>query len=313
MIFHKECPPDWNLRINSPFMSKEYAEASKKDYGVYYCQEGNSQALILIKKKILKVFSRAQILTESEDANFLMNLLKGIKKMGVPYARIGNTMFGLKNFIDLKDAKRIERNTMVLDLKRDLDSLWKKFDKKLRNSIRKSEKESVRVSELINEEELKEYYDLSLKTERHIKESKGRKAFSIQSYEFYKKIIEDGLGRVFLAKFGDKIIAGSVFLVFGNRTIYFQSGFLREYAIKQAPSLIHWEAIKKLKKEGITEYDLGGLSLGLTKEDSRYFIYEFKKKFNGQLEVFYNLEIPIIKYKKTIQDKFVKIIYGKQE
>ena len=46
MIVSKECPSNWNLGLNSQFMSKEYAEASKKDYGVYYCHDEKFKALI---------------------------------------------------------------------------------------------------------------------------------------------------------------------------------------------------------------------------------------------------------------------------
>jgi lipid II:glycine glycyltransferase (peptidoglycan interpeptide bridge formation enzyme) len=304
-----DLPENWNVDIEDITQTKEFAEASEGKDKIYFVCSGKNKAIIILKKKVLKIFSRAQIFTNSLDENFLNEIIEELKKRKVPYARIGNTMFGIPQEINLKNSKNIERNTFVLDLRTSLEDIWKKFDKKLRNAIRKAEKEKIKVSEIKNEAELEEYYQLSLETEKYIHQEKGRKTFSIPDYKFFKEIWKNKIGRFFVAKMDEKIIAGSLFLVWKRRSVYFQSCFSREYTEKQAPSLIHWEAIKKLKNEWITAYDLGGVTLGLNKEDSRFFIYEFKRKFGGELKKFYNIEIAISPIRKKIQDKAIKLIY----
>ena len=106
---------------------------------------------------------------------------------------------------------------------------------------------------------------------------------------------------VAISMLDNKIIAGALFLSNKYKAIYFQSFSSREHTEKQAPSLIQWIAIQKFKRMGVEEYDFGGVTLGLDDNDSRFFVYEFKRKFNGELKKFYNIEIEINKWKK-IQD-----------
>jgi lipid II:glycine glycyltransferase (peptidoglycan interpeptide bridge formation enzyme) len=302
-------PENWNENINDVSCAKEFAKANNNEGEVYYFQNYNSKAIIIIKKKYLKVFSRAQVFTESTNTEFLKKIINQLKSMKVPFARIGNTMFGLsKSINNFENSKVIKRHTFILDLKKSLEDIWTNFDKKLRNVIRKSEKEGVIVSEISNEEELKEYYELSKHTEKEIQENKGKKTFSIQTYDFFKEIFKNKIGKYMIAKLNGKIIAGALFLVWKNKALYYQSGMDRSYHDKQAPSLIQWEAIKKFKELEIKEYDLGGVTLGLDKKDSRYFVYEFKRKFNGELKEFYNIEVELSKIKK-LQDFVIKTIY----
>jgi len=219
-------------------------------------------------------------------------------------------MFGFKNELKFPGSNLIERNTFIINLSKSEDDIWNNFNKKLRNSIRKAEKENVKIEEIKEEGNLKEYYELSLKTEKRIKEIKGRKTFAIQKYEFFKKVFNENIGRFLVARYNGKIIAGALFLVWADKTIYFQSFSSVEHTPKQAPSLLQWEAIKKFKKEGLKKYDLGGVTINLEPSDSRYWVYEFKRKFNGELQKFYNLEVILSPFKKKIQDKVASIIYG---
>jgi lipid II:glycine glycyltransferase (peptidoglycan interpeptide bridge formation enzyme) len=308
--FEESQPKNWDKSIEEVFCSSSFAEAAKSEGKVFYVYNEKNKAIVVIKKKILKMTARAQIFTSSEDKMFLLEIIERLRKMKIPYARIGNTMSGLNKKIDLPNSKLIERNTFILDISKSKEDLWKNFDKKLRNVIRKAEKEKIIISEIENLKDLRDYYGLSLKTEGYIKKKKGRKTFSIQSFEFFEGIFRGGKGRFFIAKHEEKIIAGALFLIFGEKSIYFQSFLSREHSDKQAPSLIQWEAIKRLKIGGIRDYDLGGITLNLDKTDSRYFIYEFKRKFNGDLKTFYNFEFELSKLKK-IQDIMIKFIYGK--
>ncbi len=300
---------DWNKNIDEAMLTLEFARANQKEGEVYITKEGVNKAIITIKKKVSIIFSRAQIYTNSENEKFLSSIIEWLNNMGVPYARIGNNMFGLNNKIILKNSKIIERHTFILDLTKTEEEIWKNFNKKLRNAIRKAEKEKVEVLEIKNEKDLKKYYKLSLETEKYIKRVKEKKTFSLQSFEFFKELWINGLGKFFIAKYKSEIIAGTLFLVWKNKSIYFHSCLSREYSDKQTPSLIHWEAIKIFKKDGIKNYDFGGVTLGLGKNDSRYFVYEFKRKFNGNLKEFYNIEITLSPVKKKLQDTLIKLIY----
>ncbi|MBI2045161.1 peptidoglycan bridge formation glycyltransferase FemA/FemB family protein [Candidatus Pacearchaeota archaeon] len=303
-------PEYWNNKILEASETAEFANASKYEGEVLFFEDEENTAVVIVKKKFSNVFSRAQIFSNSTNENFLIGIFENLRKKGVAYARVGNTMFGLEKEVKIDGADLIERHTFTLDLNQNLEDIWAKFDKKLRNSIRKAEKEKVIIQEISDEKEIREYYKIALETEENIKNKKGRKTFSLQRYDFFRELFANKLGRFFIAKSGDKIIAGALFLVLGEKSVYFHSCLSRKHVEKQAPSLIHWEAIKKFKKESIKKYDLGGVTIGLDKNDSRFFVYEFKRKFNGELVKFYNVEIALSKFKKKIQDLAMKIIYG---
>jgi lipid II:glycine glycyltransferase (peptidoglycan interpeptide bridge formation enzyme) len=307
MIFENMPPESWNSGVNCISYSDYFGKANKDGKEIYYAYENNERALIIIRKKCINIFARAQIFTNSENKIFLERVLLNLKDRGIPYARIGNTMFGISNPIRFQNSELIKRHTFILDLEREEKEIWDNFDKKLRNVIRKAEK-YVEIDEL-KKDEIEEYYKLSLETERDIKNKKKKKSFSIPSFQFFKSIFESKIGRFFVAKLEGKIIAGALFLLWKNKSIYYQSFLSRENRDKQAPSLIQWEAIKRFKKEGIKEYDLGGVTLNLSRDDSRFFVYEFKKKFNGNLKEFYNIEIELNKMKK-LQDFLIKRVYG---
>ena len=310
MKFETVVGDEWNNGIKNASCTKEFGEANKSEGEIYYTSEEKNKALVIIKKKYTKIFSRAQIFTDSLDIKFLEKIIQELIEKRIPFARIGNTIFGIEQEIKLKNSKLIKRNTFILDLEKTEKEIWSNFNKKLRNAIRKAEKEGVKISEIKNEQEMRNYYSLSLKTQKNIQKNKGRKTFSIQNYNFFKELWENKLGRFFIAKFGEEIIAGALFLVWNNKSIYFHSCSDRGYKNRQAPSLIQWKAIKKFKSDGIKEYDLGGVTIDLDESDSRFFVYEFKRKFNGELKGFYNVEIELNRF-KSLQDFLIRRVYGK--
>jgi len=309
---NETAPEDWNQGIQNVFCTNEFAEANKKEGEIKYVSLENKKAILLIKKKWIKLFSRAQIFLNEFDKELVLGIFGFLKKRGVPYARVGNTMDGPNIKLKSQTMKIIPRHTFILDLSQTEEDIWKKFNKKLRNAIRKAKKEEVIIKEVEKEEELKEYYELSLKTQEEIQKNKGRKSFFIQDYYFFEKIFASKLGNFFIAKLYDQIIAGALFLRKGEKSIYFQSFSSKNHTNKQAPSLIQWEVIKNFRKHAIKEFDLGGVTLNLDEKDSRFFIYNFKKKFNAELKEFYNIELSINKFKK-LQDALIKLFYNKND
>ncbi len=309
MIFEQEAGKNWNESVYEVSYTKEFAEANKSEGEVFFVRDNENKAIVVIKKKAIKLLSRAQIFTDCKDEEFLKEIISKLKKMGVPYARIGNTMFGLRNKINMLNSKIIKRNSFVLNLKSDENEIFINFHRRLKRAIKKAQDEKVEVKDIDNKEELEEYYKLSLDTEKNIQKAKGRKTFFIQKYEFFKKLLDSGIGRVIVAKFEGKIIAGGFFLVWKDKAVYFQACSDINFRNKEGPSIIQWEAIKKFKKEGLKKYDLGGVTLGLDEKDSRYFVYEFKRKFEGELIEFYNIEFELNRFKR-IQDGLIKLRYG---
>ena len=99
---------------------------------------------------------------------------------------------------------------------------------------------------------------------------------SLQNHHFYIHAVVDG-----------KII-GTRLIMYGEKyTYYFLGGVLREYSTYKAATLLDYEIIKYLKKQGKEYYIFGG---GYKGEDS---LYKYKKKFSetGQVPFYIGKKI----------------------
>jgi lipid II:glycine glycyltransferase (peptidoglycan interpeptide bridge formation enzyme) len=80
----------------------------------------------------------------------------------------------------------------------------------------------------------------------------------------------------------DKIIlAGAMFLTYGDEIAYLFSGSRSEYLSYGGQYCIQWDMIKYGIKNGFKAHDFYGISGDLSESDDRYGVYEFKKGFGG--------------------------------
>ena len=101
--------------------------------------------------------------------------------------------------------------------------------------------------------------------------------------DYWKKFASLGQLKLFFAYHEGELLAGSVILTSGNHAWNKDGGSTRTKANFMAPRLIHWEAMKILKKSGITQYDLGGIpDPNSFKGSSIPGIYIFKSGFSKE-------------------------------
>lgn len=161
--------------------------------------------------------------------------------------------------------------TIQIDLSQGEEKVWKNFQGRARNMIRKAEKYGVVASIVAPSDEWIEAYYKMLSTTF---ERQGRKV--PHPLSFYKGLInlyQDGNVLFADAKRGEKMIAAGIFLMDQNRMLYL-SGTASEEGMKYAgASLLQWCAIREAIKSNITAYDMGGLGVPS--------IDKFKRSFGG--------------------------------
>jgi lipid II:glycine glycyltransferase (peptidoglycan interpeptide bridge formation enzyme) len=103
------------------------------------------------------------------------------------------------------------------------------------------------------------------------------------------RLIDRGLGRLYIAYEGDKPIAGAFFAGFNRKTYYMLSAANGEGLQKAAPDLVLWTALTDYLHEGYKLFNFGGLSEGELNgsplEESGLF--HFKKRFSSQERLCY--------------------------
>lgn len=174
----------------------------------------------------------------------------------------------------------------LVDVDMSEEDLWKSLHGKKRNLIRKGQKENLRVERAASVDQLMEFRGLALETQAR-KQEQGI-AYPVgdrAQYELMKdRLLDCGLGRLYLAYDGDTPVAGAFFAGYGKSAYYVLSSANRTGLGKSAPDLILWTSMRQYREDGCTLFNLGGLSEaeleGQPLESSG--LYHFKKRFAAE-------------------------------
>ena len=147
-------------------------------------------------------------------------------------------------------------HTVLLDLTKSEDELLAAADGKWRNRLRAAEKADLAVSQIGRRPE---QYQWLLEAERRQQKRIGYRALSPRMVPAWQE--EAGKDSVvgFEAKDGLERVAGMLFFRHGPTATYhigWSSSHGRDH---NAKNLLLWQAIRHLKKKGVTTLDLGGV------------------------------------------------------
>lgn len=142
------------------------------------------------------------------------------------------------------------RHTLILDICLPEEELLAQMQQKTRYNIRLAQKKGVTVS--IDNTKFKAFYELQ-------KQTRKRQGFTYYTEEYYKKLLESPLAKLYLAEFDGKIVAANI-MIFWNDTATYLFG-ASDYNSRQimAPHLLQWQAIKDAKRQGMRFYDFWGV------------------------------------------------------
>ena len=162
------------------------------------------------------------------------------------------------------------RYTYVLKLNT-IEDVWKGYHRSLRRGIEKARKKGITVREG-DIDDLKHVYDL-LKDRNRIHTTKD---FVLDVYENF-----NGNLKVFIAEKDGERLSGIVNVCYGDR-VYFWIGAPKFSFDGVNPNgLVIYESMKWALENGYKEYEIMGA-------DDRT-LYDFKRKFNGRLEMFFTV------------------------
>src|SRR5262245_10417550 len=142
-----------------------------------------------------------------------------------------------------------------MDLRPDLDTLWRGMHDSLHRAIKKSQREGVVVCVAQSEEDLRAFYQM------HLKVRKYKYGLLAQPFHFFQNIwrqlVETKQGFLLLAFHQSKIIAGDFFLVWKDTLYYKFNASLPEALSLRPNDLLTWEGIQLAKSRGLSYLDFG--------------------------------------------------------
>jgi FemAB-related protein (PEP-CTERM system-associated) len=167
--------------------------------------------------------------------------------------------------------KHGDKVSMVLKLPGDSSEMWKRCGAKLRNQIRKAEKEQLQAR-WIDIEGLKDFYDVYTFNMRDL-------GSPPHSCGFFRQILtEFSDAQLLLIQHGSKIVGGGLCLTFKDTMLVPWASSLRPYFHLCPNNLLYWEAIRTACDKGLAHFDFGRSSKGSG-------TYQFKKQWGAVEEV----------------------------
>jgi len=224
------------------------------------------------------------------DHNFLQIMIKEIIKYCHRNRIIscGMHSFGTPSGTGILDAMGFsteKRWEFLLNMPTSEEELWNRIHSKKRNLIRKAQKEKIRVEQVTEIDEVMELRKLAFETQKR-KEDDGI-PFPVADESHYRllknRLIDSGLGRLYLAYEENEAVAGAFFVGYNKSAYYMLSSAKEKGLQKAAPDLILWTSMKDYQQGGYKVFNFGGLSErelnGEPLEKSGLF--HFKKRFSS--------------------------------
>jgi peptidoglycan pentaglycine glycine transferase (the first glycine) len=171
------------------------------------------------------------------------------------------------------------------------DEALARLKESTRRNIRAGIREGIQVEASEASAAMDSFYEL-------LEETAAREHFSIRSRDYYQDLLklfrERGQVGVYLARLGERLLAGAVMMFFGTRLVYLYGGTRTNAKDLKPGYLLHWRAIEDAQRRGCTSYDMWGVPLDPQPGERGYGYYVFKSRFNGRLVRFIGLyDLPV--------------------
>ena len=164
--------------------------------------------------------------------------------------------------------------------------MWSNVTSKLRNIIRKGEKNNVEVLVVKGEEAvgyLPNFQQLRQDTQARAIGKNGNASMLLKSNLFFTNLLMQAGSYFFMAKYENEIVAMALMVQSGQTMYYFSGGSdLQANKKTGASSFLIWKSIEFAKENGIEFFDMGGVPVKPDDTHPAYGVYFFKKSFGGE-------------------------------
>jgi FemAB-related protein (PEP-CTERM system-associated) len=146
---------------------------------------------------------------------------------------------------------RRHKVAMFLPLAASPDAQWQALDRKLRNQVRKAEKNGLEVA-IGGPELVDDFYTVFCRNMRDL----GTPVYSRRFFEEVLRAVS-GLGRVFVVRHQGRPVAASLTHVHGDTMEVPWASAIRDFNPLCANVLLYWEMLKCATNDGLKTFDFG--------------------------------------------------------
>jgi peptidoglycan pentaglycine glycine transferase (the first glycine) len=180
-------------------------------------------------------------------------------------------------------------NTVVINLRPDLDDILAQMKQKTRYNIRLAERKEIVVRQGTRED---------LPAFNRLMQTTGeRDSFSIHDPRYYQTVFNlfapNNQLALFIAEFEERPLAAIMVSSFGNKAIYLYGASSSEERQRMPTYALQWTAIQWAKSQGCTSYDLWGIpdapedeleASFADRHDGLWGVYRAKRGYGGQIQ-----------------------------
>jgi lipid II:glycine glycyltransferase (peptidoglycan interpeptide bridge formation enzyme) len=170
-------------------------------------------------------------------------------------------------------------DTWILDITQSEDEILKNMRKTTRYEINKAKKIGVEIIATDDIQMIDEFYPIYEDTIVRQQWTGYSKKYIRNQFEIFAK---DNQAKIYLAKYNNVFIAGSIFVYHGDSSYYHYSGSLTEYRKIPAPALIQWHNILEAKNRGLKKYNFWGIAPEGNPNHPWQGLTFFKQGFGGE-------------------------------
>ena len=164
------------------------------------------------------------------------------------------------------------------------EDLWNGLEYKRRKNIKKAARMGVVVRDAAPEEGIPALRRLQASSSERITARGGPDiARRVQPGGDPVQVLLDAqAGKIVVAVVDGEIVSSGLFVCFNGQAYHLLSGHSGRALETQAPTLLLWETIRRLRAEGISRFNFGGTSADALREESpEHGVYLYKLAFGG--------------------------------
>jgi hypothetical protein len=285
---------DWNPDL-PVFASESYLKAMADEYGWLAGIDPNERVrcilpYLMLKKPLLRMvrFPVETIrvdpeLSAEEEREFLDSAMQYFRTAGAGVVLPGTTNAIFSTFPQGADA--VPYGTYALDLRMTEESLWGGVSSSHRRLIRAAIREHVEIS--VAPDAVDEAYEL-------IRCTFKRGSIPFMTLAAFRRLIRslgDSVRLLVARRQGG--IQGVIVVPFSRHAAYYLYGGRSGNAVPGAMHLLHWEAIRAFRSDGVSAYDFVGARIDPAKGSKQEGLAAFKQRFGARLTRGYMWRYPL--------------------
>jgi lipid II:glycine glycyltransferase (peptidoglycan interpeptide bridge formation enzyme) len=192
---------------------------------------------------------------------------------------------------DLFPPTGLDTATLVINLEKDLDSLFAAMSMTKRQNIRRGLRKGVkvRVGDVTDADTFRKLMFIACKR-RGVRANPWQEDFFQQLWD---KMGSAGTVKFFMAEVEGEAVSGACAMIFGGRLQLWRVGWSGKFDKYDPNDVLHWEIIKWAKENGCKEFDFvhvprshaRALLTGNKISDSYSGVTEYKMGFGGELRL----------------------------